>query len=151
MKHLTLTALLAATLGLTPVAPAQAQMTNEQINQLLLGIAAIGAVGITVDKLKDRKDDKKKKEKAKKAKHKRDVGTDRTPHRQILPARCENVVEGRNGNIRRVLGKRCVEQSTRVRRLPQRCEREVYAFGRYRDVYGKRCLEKFGWTVARHQ
>lgn len=162
MRRLILTPLLAATLALSPVAPAQAQLTNEQVNQIILGLVTIGAAGIAIDKLKDRRDDDRKKKKKRHGSvgdHRdryrdhyrdRDIGYDR--HRRVLPARCAALVEGRDGNARRVLGKRCLERNMRgIHRLPGHCQRNVYAFGRERTVYGQRCLSKYGWTVARHR
>ena len=154
MRNLILTTLLAATFALSPVSSAQAQMTNEQINQLLLGIATIGAVGFAIDKLKDRKDDDRndKDKKEKPVRYDRDRHDGDHAYRRVLPARCMELVHGHDGKTRRVFGRQCLRQHVhRSHRLPQRCEREVYAFGRHRDVYGARCLQRSGWTVARHR
>ncbi|MBJ3761395.1 hypothetical protein ILP92_01340 [Maribius pontilimi] len=157
MIRLISTALLSATLALSPIAPAQAQMSNDELTKILLGAAAVGAIGLAIDKAKDRKEEKARKarETLRNAKNKNvaaPVRDGRGGRSRALPARCVDIVEGPRGGIRQVLSKRCLKDTTNaVRHLPHRCERDVYAFGRYRTVYGTRCLERYGWTVARHR
>ncbi|SEN74473.1 DUF3824 domain-containing protein [Palleronia pelagia] len=154
MSRILLAAILGLGLATSPVsAPqAQAQINQEQAGQLLAALAAIGVLGVAIDKYKDdRKDRERERERAAERERERQRDRDRyRDHRaeRALPAVCQHRVETGRG-LRAVYGKRCLQRHfPQARNLPRRCERIVHAFGRDRAVYGARCLQRQGWTVA---
>lgn len=67
---------------------------------------------------------------------------------RILPGQCQFRLEDRSGQLRRVVGPRCLERNgVRTSRLPDRCLREVRTTRGWRDAYGLRCLTRAGWEL----
>lgn len=157
-------AILAASLGLAPAAqadrllyrlpdnaPQQTQRGGNQAAQILGGLAVLGALGYTLNKLGDDDDhDDRRHEIRRSGRHHGWDGRREVRHGG-LPSNCQRRVHTRHGSGR-VVGTNCLYRNgVNVSRLPRDCRTRVHAGGRERRAFDARCLRHNGWGVARHR
>ena len=129
--------LLALTLGLTSVAPSQAQAEIDG-DDALRGLVTLLIIGSIIHQLDD--NDRRRPE---------PIVTPR-PNRKVVPARCLRTIHGPN-RTRQVFMKPCLRRNMdNVNRLPARCEITVETQRGTRRAYRSRCLEREGWRTSRH-
>lgn len=150
----------AASIFITGFAAAPARANQEDVGRALaalLGVAIIGAV------IHDSKKDKKAQARVHKqprqqvhtpVKKKSKVKARPLPRRvseHLLPGRCLRSFKTRRGDMTRMFGRQCLNQSYGfTNRLPQHCERRVRTNRGMRVGFGVRCLRNQGYKLARH-
>lgn len=145
MKQLLASALI-ATLALTSsAAPAYAGDRDEDIAKLLFGLATIAIIGKAIENRNDRD----QRPPAQLHNPRPADGINIPRNRRVLPGQCLTRVNTYNGSVR-MFGKRCMRNNYRFTdRLPVRCEITVQGQRNLRHGYRPRCLERFGFTLAR--
>jgi hypothetical protein len=145
----------AVSLAFATATPAQANdFGREDFGKLLIGLAAIAAVGAVV-RNNDR--DKPDRPQTTQTDHRRDSWADlnrprvRDQHRnaRVLPRQCLQTIETRFGQ-QRLFGQRCLERNdVRVNRLPDRCAVRFYTPRGPRAGFDPLCLREQGYTSTR--
>ena len=160
----TLTAgLTALSLILVPAAPAQAE-DNTALNQAILGLLAVGAIGLAINKSRDtsnssvtvhqtpRHNSRNDERRADQA-HQPRQQTRQSRHTRRadpLPSRCFRQIELNNGRTQQVFTSRCLDRRYRdATTLPRQCLTRLGGRTGSRQGYEAACLRDLGYRSDR--
>ncbi len=158
-------AILAASLGFAPTAQADrllyrlpdgaSQPTTQGggtgAAQVLGGLAVLGALGYTLNRLSDDDDHDDGRREIRRHGHHGWNGERNFRRGSGLPSNCQRRVQTRYGSGR-VVGTDCLYRNgVNVSRLPRECRTRVYAGGRRHRAFDAGCLRHNGWGTARHR
>lgn len=136
-----------------------AGLSEEEIGQLLFGLAAIATIGTIIENRNDRRADPAPTPRAEpqqrsqrhthRGRNNRRNGWHTQNNRMILPRRCLRDVDTRFGT-HRMFGRRCLENRFEyASELPRRCEVRVFTQNGPRRGYDPSCLRSQGYTARR--
>lgn len=150
----TLTAgLTALSLIIIPAAPVQAQNSNNDLNRAIIGLLAIGAVGLAIKNNQSRSSETRT--------HRPSIQVHKThrnhnnrvrQQRRVdpVPGRCFRRVETSRGGYQGVFTERCLERRYRdANTLPRQCQVRIGGRDGHRRGYDASCLRDFGYRSDR--
>ena len=148
----------ALSLTLATATPTQASgLDQENVGKLLIGLAAVAAIGIAIENNRDDDDRRTTTVTPTQRVHDRnynwaDLNRPRSrghDRRADLPRDCLRNVETRFGT-QRLLGRRCLQRNyAQFNRLPNRCAVRVFSDNGPRNGFDPRCLREQGYRINR--
>ena len=150
----------AVAIAITGFSAAPARAGDDDLAKALAVILGLAVVGTAINK---RNDDKKARQHA--PVHKPRVEPHRVQprhghiqprplprhvNRKLLPQRCLFNLQTERGRNIQGFGQRCLNRHYQyTNALPQQCTRRVWTRNGWGYAYGARCLDKFGYQLAR--
>lgn len=164
----TLTAgLTALSLVLIPAAPVHAQQSGDELNRAIIGILALGAVGLALKNSAENRDSAavaQRDDRQSKPSHGREIeqahgnrgrghGYGRANNERrvdLMPGRCFRRVETARGGYQGIYDGRCLDRRYRdANTLPRQCEVRMGGRDGHRKGYDASCLQDFGYRSDR--